>query len=361
MRPSITIVGAGLGGCFLANELADTWDVTILEISHNVDELQKRIRDVGKKDLLEPIVGSGLGGTTTVWHNGLIEIEDEVFQRRWPFPKEVLSRYYRRAFGMLSGANWEDVKNSSDVLKADLISCKIPLELLGQPLIYPKNRLNIWRSLKLESRVNLIIGEAKDFFLNDDHIINSILVNSKGSQIVLKSDFFVLSAGGLGTPLLLQKLAKKNNFPGKKNIGLNYDDHPLGFVADFEYDAPLYRLWNFKHPGGGLNIRIPMVIRVDGLLISFQLRPAIHFTPRRKVKSLLNNLRNKPFNLKNYLQIFSHLDDILDILSFKFGVYLPTKRYTLLMVAEQHPSMQCCISSCGKTNEILRNWVIPSH
>lgn len=359
MKPSIVIVGAGLGGCFLANELAETWDVTVVEIANSANELQKRIRDIGKKAILDPIVGSGLGGTTTVWHNGLIEVEDEVFQRRWPFSKDKLAAYYAKAFSMLSGVSRDEIYSSTEILKRKLEDCEIPIDLLGQTLTYPKDRLNVWNSLKLEARVNLIIGEASDFIVDENHDISRILIISDGSEIKIGADFFILSAGGLGTPLLLKKLAEIINLPGAKNLGFNYDDHPLGFVADFEYKAPLYKLWNFKHPGSSLNMRIPMVIRMDGLLISFQLRPAVHFTPRNRVRSVLNNLRNKPFDLKNYLQIFLHLDDVLDILSFKFGVHFPTKNYTLLMVAEQPPSTSCCVWSSNESKEILRNWILP--
>ena len=356
MKPRLVIVGAGLGGCFLADALAEDWDITIVELGIGSAQMQKRINDIGLPVVTDPYIGSELGGTTAIWHNGLIEIEDDVFDKKWPFNKSELSKYYKKAFQMLSGVSYGQVNEASQNLKEQLIDCGIPEHLLGQTLFYPRERLNAWHSLKLENRVKLVIGEVKNFSVDSNSVIRKLLVKNGDEEIEVSGDFFVLSAGGLGTPILLQKLAEQLNIPCLMQAGMNYEDHPLGFVADFELKAPIYKLWNLKVPKVSINMRLPLVVKEKGMLISFQLRPAVHFTPRKRVYSVLNSLRNKPFSLNSYLNLFKNLDDVLDILSFKFGIHFPSYQYTLFMVAEQPPSAVPIIWRDKENHLVYRNW-----
>ena len=356
MKPRLVVVGAGLGGCFLADALAEKWDVSIVELGAESSQLQKQIHDVGRAAITDPVLGSGLGGTTTIWHNGLMEIEAEIFETKWPFCKSELKKYYVQAFDKLSEVNQKDMEVAAVDLRRRFVECGIPENLLGQVLYYPGERLNMWYALKLDKRVSLIKGEAVSFCAGNDQKISHLVIENDGHQVKIAADLFVLAAGGLGTPLLLQMLADIIDIPSLQQAGLNYEDHPMGFVADFVLNAPIYKLWNFKIPGYSGGMRLPLVVRKNGLLISFQLRPAVHFTPRTRIQSLLNDLRNRPFYLWNYFRIFMHLDDVLDILSFKFGIHMPIKRYALLMVAEQPPASTCSIWRDELSRKIFRKW-----
>src|ERR1700753_215226 len=89
-KPKIVIVGAGLGGCVCAFALSRTHDVTVVELGKSTSEIEKRVVDLGRPAGGTPHVGSGLGGGTALWHNALIEIDEEIFQQHWPFPKSEL-------------------------------------------------------------------------------------------------------------------------------------------------------------------------------------------------------------------------------------------------------------------------------
>lgn len=356
MKPKLIIVGAGLGGCVLANALAEVCEVSIIEFGEDSALLKKRIKDIGMSPVTDPSIEYGLGGTTKVWHNGLIEIEEEVFDKKWPFKKFELSKYYEIAFHILSGVEKKNVTAASANLKQKFIDCGIPKKLMGETLYYPRKRLNVWHSLNLKDRVKLIEGEVIDFRINSNLIISKLVVKTADKEIEVGGDLFILAAGGLGSPLLLQKLAEQVQVPALAQAGLNYEDHPLGFVADFEFKKPLYKLWNLKVPKQTINMRLPLIVKKNGLYVSFQLRPAVHFSPRKRVYSVLNELRNKPFNFRSYLRVFTHLDDILDILSFKFGIHLPSRYYTLFMVAEQTPSSTCSIWRDKSNHQIYRKW-----
>lgn len=340
MRPKAVIVGAGLGGCMLANALLDTHDVTIIERGAATIDPRFPVIDVGLPARTEPHFGAGLGGSTQLWHNGLIEIEDEIFASHWPISKSDLDPYYEQAFLQLSGVPRERVREAIAALRRKYRALGLPDGLLPG-LYYPRWPMNVWESLNLEGRVELVRGEVTNFQLTDEGAIAGLTVAANGQMQQVGGDVFVLAAGGLGSPVLLQKLSSSVDLPELRHAGCHYEDHPMGFVGEVELTVPLYRLWNYHVPGTGGNLRLPLVVSQNGMHVSFQLRPAAAYhrnSRRERVDSVLNKLRQSPWNLFNYVKLFSHWDDVLDILSFKLGIRLPTKRYTLLMMAQMPAS-----------------------
>ncbi len=360
MKPSVIIVGAGMGGCVLAAALAETWDVTMVELDGQSTGLQGRVVDLGRAAVTCPHLASGLGGTTTVWHNGLIEIESEVFRERWPFPKVELKEHYARAFQLLSGTTRSEICSTDELLRSDFINSQIPTRLLRESLYYPRRRINVWTSLGLTRQVKMVRGEVSSFRMaRGNRRLAGVRVNLESGQTELAADEVVLACGGLGTPVLLQRLAAVSDSISLQLAGHNYEDHPSGFVAEFVSSVPLYKLWNRTVSGPGGFLRLPLVIEQDGLRVSFQIRPAVQFGQRNKIVSLLGDLRNKPLNLSNYLRLFTHWDDIIDILSLRFGLQVPTQSYALLMVAEQPPSdAQSIVDLEG--GRVGRNWDLKS-
>lgn len=102
-RTKIVVIGAGLGGCIGAYALGPNHDVTVIEMGRSTFDIERRIVDVGWPAGGSPHVGSGLGGGTALWHNALIEIDDEIFKAHWPFPKSELAPWYEAAFPLLCG------------------------------------------------------------------------------------------------------------------------------------------------------------------------------------------------------------------------------------------------------------------
>ncbi len=360
MKPSILIVGAGLGGCFLADALAGSWRVIVVEPEATSLPLQERITDTGRPAITSPHVGAGLGGSTNVWHNGLIEIDEQTFRERWPFVKAELDPYYRQAFSLLAGVSSAAVSNAAGDLQRKLTANGVPLEFLWHGLYYPRCRLNVWNALKLKGRVELVRGEVRELIPDEQGRIAAVMVSSASGTRQWDADVVVLAAGGLGTPLLLQYLAKSLPLPGLEHAGRHYEDHPCGFVGEVTLDQPIYKLWNYAVAGGHGNLRLPMVVREGGLLVSFQLRPAVQFHPRKRVINALNDLRNRPFDLRNYGRLLFLWDDVLEILSFRFGINLPTRRYSLLMVAEQPPSEGRAVWQDDPGGIIYRRWETPA-
>lgn len=359
----LVIVGAGLGGCFLADKLAEAWDVTIVELGTDSRlELQQRIRDTDRAAVTHPHVGCGLGGTTSVWHNGLIEVDEALFRQKWPFPKKDLAPYYEAAFQPLADVPKSVVEAGAAVLRERMTAIGMPDELLGQELYYPRRRINAWHRLKLSKRVKVFKGEVVSLVPAGEETIDHLVVQVGGESHKLDADVFVLAAGGLGTPLLLQRLAERLPLPGLRQAGFNYEDHPSAFVGEVTLARPLYKLWNYPVPKASGSLRLPMVVEQDGLKVSFQLRPGSYFRfgpPRNRVVSVLNDLRNQPFNWRSYFKLLNHWDDVFEILSFKFGVHLPTRTYSLLIVAEQPSSETCAVWRENNGLAIYRKWTTP--
>ena len=363
MKPRIVIVGAGLGGCFVAHGLADTHDVTFVELPPATN-LQRRIIDVAAPAIIDPHVAAGLGGTSALWHNGLIEIDDAIFAE-WPVPKSELMPFYRSAYPLLAGVSIDTVSREAASLREryrvlGLSDARLPC------LFYPRKRRNAWSALKLAARVGMIRGEVVALEPNGTDAIQAVLVRTENGEKRIAADIFVLAAGGLATPLLLQQLSTRLPLTALQNAGRHYEDHPMAFVAELKTDAPFYRLWNYSARGTNGNIRMPLVIKQDGLDVSFQVRPAAHFygrTSRHAVKSIVTDIRNNRFNPMGYLRLITHGDDVLDILSFALGIRVPTNHYTLLMYAQQPASpdrdVWGVVDEETGVRTIQRNWRLP--
>jgi choline dehydrogenase-like flavoprotein len=360
MRPRLVIVGSGLGGCCLAASTLERFDVTVIEQGAMPDGGAFDIVDAGLPAVTDPHVGFGFGGTTALWHNGLIEISESVFRRSWPFDKSALDPFYEEAVPLLSkGATQDRLRQSA----ADLASRHAAMGIHAthkSGLYYPTWPINVWTTLRLEGRVKAIAARATTLKID----ANGRCTGVQTSAGLVEADVVALAAGGLGTPALLQRTAATYPFAGAGQVGCHYEDHPMTFVGELQLTVPLYRLWNFSVRGTSGNMRLPLVIERDGLEISFQLRPSATVSGssrRQRVDTVLNDLRQSPFNPLTYLRLLLQPDDILDILSFKLGWHLPTSHYTILMVAEMPTRPERDVWSdtrSGATPTVQRRWVL---
>lgn len=350
-------MGAGLGGCILAESVCHLMDVTLVELPENSNYLSQ-INDLSYPANLNPHLGSGLGGSTKYWHNGLMEIDESIFTRHWPYPKSALNEYYQKAFRRLSKVSIKRAEEVFQNLRRQFIDLGVPESLLRQGLYYPNERMNVWSSSSLEGRVRLIRAEALGFKVNSDSMIGSLEIIIGNEKLSISSDFYVLAAGGIGTPVLLQKLAKKVSSPSLQHAGRHYEDHPIGFVAEVSTNRPFYRLWNYKIYGVSGRFRIPISITEGGLQISFQLRPAYQSKGENPFFSILNDLRNHPLRLKNYIKLLFKFDDLFEIISFKLGFNFPTRKFSVLMVAEQAPQSNLSIENSELIGCITRRWIL---
>jgi choline dehydrogenase-like flavoprotein len=338
---TIVIIGAGLAGSLLASRLAARHRVVVIEQSRAGAPL--RVIDRGRPARLEPHVGMGLGGTTCLWHNGLIEPEESDYAA-WPLQRDDLAAHIVEAHTALSGASIARVREVAADLRHGLAAAGVPANLLGSPLFYPARRRNLWHAENPRG-VATVIGRVDRLALDDGGRVRGAVLY--GGDTVA-GDVFILAAGGLGSPAILQASA-----PGMfKNAGRFYFDHPVGFVAEIAAKTDLNRVWNrFDRELGG-SVRLPLVIATRGRKFAFYLRPA--GPTALKAKSVLSDLRNNPLSPSLYAELLLHSNDIVEALSLRAGVNIPTRRFVLYLSAEQPPQNECAIA--GTPGAVTRDW-----
>jgi choline dehydrogenase-like flavoprotein len=65
-------------------------------------------------------------------------------------------------------------------------------------------------------------------------------------------------------------------------------------------------------------------------------------------------LRNHPYDLRNYLRLLMRSNDIIEALSLRAGINIPTRRFVLYMSAEQPPQEERAIA--GTPGAVTRDW-----
>src|SRR6266700_3586844 len=105
---TIVIIGAGLAGSLIASRLATRHRVVVIEQSQR--NAPVHVIDRGRAAAIDPHVGAGFGGTTALWHNGLIEPEERDYAA-WPLAAAELQKYIPAAHAALSGADIARVRD----------------------------------------------------------------------------------------------------------------------------------------------------------------------------------------------------------------------------------------------------------
>jgi choline dehydrogenase-like flavoprotein len=345
---TVVVIGAGLAGSLLASRLAATRaghdGHRVIVIEQSSRNIPIRITDRGRPASLDTHAGAGFGGTSHFWHNGLIELEADDYAR-WPLPARDLQRHLPAAHEALSGAGLDLVKEIEAQLRGDFDGAGVPMRLLGRPLFYPVRRRNLWQSEEMPGRgVTKIVGRVERLQIDDGGRVRGAVLHG-GAQPV-NGDLFILCGGGLGSPVLLQASGVA------PNAGRFYFDHPCGFVGEIAVRADLNKVWNrFDRRLHG-SVRLPLVIKRQRQKFAFYLRPA--GATGLKVKSVLSDLRNAPLDPRNYLRLLLRTNDLVEAVSLRAGINIPTRRFLLYMVAEQLPQEDCSIFSAG--GAITRDW-----
>jgi choline dehydrogenase-like flavoprotein len=340
----VVVIGAGLAGSLVASRLAGRHRVTVIERASRNTPLP--VLDRGRPAGLDEHAGCGPGGSSYLWHNGLIQLEDEDFSG-WPIAAADLAPYLGAAYRALSGVDVESVREVEAELRSGFTEVGVAPHLTGRSIYYPSHRRNLWKSEDVARKpVARVIGRVERILLDDGGRAGAAFL-AGGSEPV-KGDVFVLAAGGLGSP---QVLATSGLAP---LAGRFYHDHPVGFVAEVTLKADINRIWNRYDRRIKGSLRLPLVIRGPDHKFAFYFRPA--GPTALKAKSVLSELRNKPFDPRLYVRLLAHSNDIVEAISLKAGINIPTRRFVLYMCAEQAPQDNIAVAAEGET--ITRDWVL---
>lgn len=304
----IVIIGSGMAGTVLANELVNSkHSVIVLESGNTVAPYNDNKIFQFFKSNLRFTRGMGNGGTTNFWHSGLIKLPKN---NKWARENIYDGNWYEKAINHLN------IKNI----------CVIGTE----EIYYPKKRIR----LKIDNSEILRTGVAVQKIDPVRKLINYI---QHGVSYELGYKVLIVCAGGIGTPLLLKNEYNSDEF-NQIQIGENLCDHFTFPVAKVKLSK--WKFIKFSSATSHGTLKKGYSIQDDETNLShlFVTRPA--FTARKpknstEIKSQLLAI----YATKNYLEffklIFKNLDFLFEILAYKITYYIPVRYIQFNVVAEQ--------------------------
>lgn len=340
MKTKIVVIGGGLAGSLICNELVNHADVTLLEIGSKNSIKYPEI-SFDKKKLAE--VGTfcfGGGGTTNLWHNGLIPINTgDVTDSEFAGVLAEAQSYTDEAAAALFFAQ-ESFSLVYENLVAEMTA--IAEKTAAFPdgvdcLVYPKK----YQKLSVDTKVNDLYSVEKVGFVFKGSRIKSVNYTIASKEYCSDADFVIVAAGALGSPKILRDIIAASG-QGFDAPGTGFIDHPMGFVGKVR----------FKKEAAGFVRQLSMIDKGDYVgrsairlksdcgrytCCAF-FRPALTMDNRLSVykyKSLLGASNG----LARFRNIFSwkifHPDIIAEIVSHLFGKNIPSRTYNILFIAEQ--------------------------
>jgi len=340
VNKNIVVIGAGLAGTLICNELVKKCNVTLLEVGDKNVIGYPKIKFIQKRFAAVKTFCLGGGGTTNLWHNGLIPIlTQDVISNDF---KEVLAE--AEAYHDKAAANlfWLDnpysVEYEKVISETNLLAEEIGIFSDGiDCLLYPKK----FSKLNIATAVDDVYAVSDIEFRSVDKRIASVSYCVGKKRYSVEADVVIISAGSLGSPLLVKKVLSAIDY-SVVNVGTGLADHPLGFVGKVKVKKNVNRVMKQLSVRDLGNYECRTAIRIKSECGKYTgcafLRPALTMgnkLPIYKFKSLLgassgvDRIRNV-FSLKLF-----HPDILAEIYSYLFGVNIPGRIYNVLFIFEQ--------------------------
>lgn len=340
MEKSVVVIGVGLAGSLLCNELSGRFNVNLLERGRENRVEVPNVRFVHKELAGVPTFCYGGGGTTNLWHNGLIPIHVKDISN--PTFHDVLAEC--RPFLDQAAASLFFEKSPFQAEYEKLVAeiNSLPEKLSVFPhgidcLIYPK-----WfQKLTVDSTVSSFYQIKGVDFSGDGKRIRSVTFWTGQTKHSIDADVVIVSAGALGTPRILGDILATTGLADDK-VGVGLIDHPTGFVGKVRFKkgiANLIRELSTYDKGHYISrnaIRLKSACGRYNACAFF--RPAMTMANNLaiyKYKSLLG-ASSGILRLKNAFsyKIF-HPDIVAEIFEHLFGVSIPGRTFNILFVGEQ--------------------------
>lgn len=339
-RRNLVVIGGGLAGSLLCNVLAGDFQVTLLEKGPRNNIEYPQFRFLGKKLAEVHTCCYGAGGTTNLWHNGLIPINDEdVVDQEFAEVLRDAQTYIDETAAALfyAGSSFSEehrqLKDHVNSLSPALAAFSHGIDCL----VYPKK----FQALRVSPKVEAVYSvEGIDFVLNSGRIA-AIRYLAGGQERTMDVDTVIIAAGTLGTPGVVQKIVSVAGL-SELSVGNGFIDHPMGFVGKVKIKknlAPVIRKLSALDRGDYISrnaIRLKSSCGKYTACAFF--RPALTMDNRLDIYKYKSSLGASSgiVRLKNALskKIF-HPDIIAEIFAHLFGVNIPSRVYNILLIAEQ--------------------------
>lgn len=340
MHRHIVVIGSGLAGTLLCNQLAGKAHVTLLEAGEKDRMRFPRIEFLNKRfGEVDTLCIAG-GGTTNLWHNGLIPIHPEDVTS--PMFREILMEavpYIDKAASMMY------FKSSSyfNAYRAALSEMSLISDSIGtfsdgiDCLIYPKN----YRKLTPEPRVHACYTVSDIDFTASGPRIQKIVYRASGKKEVIYPDKVVICAGALGSPRLIEMIVPSRKNPGPV-LGGGLMDHPMGFVGKVKFKKEIASLIDRLSLSDKASYQCRSAVRLKSDCGRYTgcvfFRPALTMDNRLSISKFKSSI-GASSGRRRFKNICSakilHPDIMAEIFTHLCGVNIPTRIYNILFLGEQ--------------------------
>ena len=265
------IVGAGISGVILADQLSDQFNVALIEsgdlsIGDRVQELNEiLISGHSVRENFQSRVRQ-FGGACNLWAGRSLIFDDIDLSKRkwivnsgWPLSLGELKKYYSKLhdeYGMADFSIFQKQENDlTDALYAD-ISKDTDLEL-GKA-VWGKNvaRFNknsaSFKKLKKNRNVTLFSNATVEKLSElGNKVASCAVVSTSKNFLSLKAQYFVLATGGIeNARILLSSRDKCDDGIGNAhdNVGRYFMDHPSAVRSNIKLSRNIYSSSLFVKP-----------------------------------------------------------------------------------------------------------------
>ncbi len=325
MKKRVVIIGAGLCGSVLATLLRNDFHVTVVERGKKKKPLFDDV-DCDTGELNTSINrAEGLGGTTNYWHNALIELDEKDLKKAGIEPRGFAS-YYQQAWEFFLSASELDACNKARDANAEALQGRSAT--IGH-MVLPQTRHNAWTLANQRNpgdNIEVVYGHV-------NRIVEGGVELDGGRR--LDADHVIVSAGGIGTPIVLaHSLGKDRDFvPG-------YHDHPQAYIAKVKLKPGSFLKKVSSTATLAADVRAGLVYESDDLKTVVYLRPAIDMrlgSITGPARYILSDLRNDPFSPKKIMLLLGNLEAVREAVLFKTRLGFRGDYYSMLILGEQTP------------------------
>jgi hypothetical protein len=310
----IAVIGAGLSGSVFTKNVSNIdAEITVFESG---PEHGFRTLDSVSKSSLGNTLAFGNGGTTNLWHNGLISNPESANTK--DLNDQVATFLGYSGDCTLSEAKSKYIRELSDCLDKG-----IKLDAIYYP--------NVRQRLKVEA--SKVIFNSKVYKLDiRDNLIRGLWYKAPDGEHYFECDRVVVCAGGIETKYLLEASGI--------DVGLKVVDHPMGFIGKIrvkrEYKQLFSKISQRSLPSGTLKSCI--VADCNGLQGAFYLRSCQTLSNSlgiHKYRSKLGTTSGlERLKLMVNIRLF-HPDILREIFNYITGWEFFGRNYTVMFIGEQ--------------------------
>jgi choline dehydrogenase-like flavoprotein len=376
----VCILGGGVAGIVLANELKDKFEDIVL-IESGEENYTQEAQDLYKPSVKPPLIPDPsysrlrfLGGSSNHWENSTSPLSPIDFEQRdwvphsgWPISFSDIAPYYdKAAFYCGVGQDGYDTKYWAERLnKRNLAESAKHLETrIAKAAMPPVRFFNSYGELLKNSNSvhvykNSNLTDVK-FDTNTNKIEGVDIVSNSGSKFEIHADVFILCLGGIeNARMLLVFNEKYNNQLGNQGdkVGRYFMEHPTPRAAHILVDKPeqfdLYKSHdlNNKHVVGFFSLSDQILEQEATTNLRIPLVPTSNFSLSDGISSshILSESMTKgelPDNIGSHLyNVISDLDMVAEGISRKGFDYRlfehadETAGFLCPMMMEQTPSL----------------------